>query len=227
MDQPRIGVFMTPRPGAVDAAASTGQIVLRTTAPAPDGGPERFNDMYYAMVNHFRLAHHFPHLRGAAGAEEVFGVLVVLRRPHSRGRVALASADPRTAPDIDLGYLTDERDYALFAEAVRTCWRLAGSARIGACAERTVALDERTVGDDELLRDYIDAVADTAFNPAGTARMGPADDPSAVVDQYGAVRGVEGLHIADASVMPAMVCANTALTGVLVGERIAALLRES
>ncbi|MER7701990.1 GMC family oxidoreductase N-terminal domain-containing protein [Kitasatospora sp. NPDC097605] len=225
VDQPRIGVFLTPRPGAADESASTGQIVLRSTAPAPVGGTERFNDMYYAMVNHFDLAHHFPQLRAAAGADGVFGIMAVVRRPHSRGRVTLASADPRTAPHIDLGYLTDRRDLGLFAEAVRTCWQLANSAGIGAHAERVVALDERTVGDDELLREYVETTVDTAFNPAGTLRMGPADDPDAVVDQFGAVRGVSGLHVADASVMPSMVCANTALTTVLIGERIAEALR--
>jgi choline dehydrogenase len=226
VDQPRIGVFMTPGPGSGNEAASTGQIVLRTTASAPTGGRERFNDMYYAMVNHFDLAHHFPQLRSAADTDSVFGIMAVVRRPNSRGRVGITSTDPRVAPDIDLGYLSDERDYALFADAVRTCWQLANSARIGAHAEKTVALDEKTVSDDSLLREYIDSVVDTAFNPVGTARMGPADDPGAVVDQFGAVRGVEGLYVADASVMPSMVCANTALTVVLIGERMASMLRE-
>ncbi|MFE7563342.1 GMC family oxidoreductase [Kitasatospora sp. NPDC057500] len=225
LDQPRIGVFLTPRPGAADRSASTGQIVLRTTAPAPAGGAGRFNDMYYAMVNHFDLAHHFPRLRRAAGADGVFGVMAVVRRPYSRGRITLASADPRTAPLIDLGYLTDPRDHGLFAEAVRTCWRLANSAGIGAHAEKVVALDERTVHDDEFLREYVGTTVDTAFNPAGTLRMGPDGDPGAVVDQFGAVRGVAGLYAADASVMPSMVCANPALTTVLIGERIAEALR--
>ncbi|MFG2408088.1 GMC family oxidoreductase [Streptomyces brevispora] len=226
VDQPRIGVFMTPRPGKGNASASTGQIVLRTTAPAPAGGQERFNDMYYAMVNHFSLAHHFPQLRSAASTDAVFGIMAVVRRPHSRGRVGITSADPRVAPRIDLGYLSDDRDYAQFAEAVRTCWQLAHSAKIGAHAEKVVALEEKTVADDGLLRGYIDTVVDTAFNPVGTARMGPAGDPGAVVDQFGAVRGVEGLHVADASVFPSMVCANVALTVVLVGERMASMLRE-
>ncbi|GLW68380.1 GMC family oxidoreductase [Kitasatospora phosalacinea] len=228
VDQPRIGVFLAPRPGAADERASTGQIVLRTTAPAAAAGTgtERFNDMYYAMVNHFNLAHHFPRLRADAGTDGVFGIMAVVRRPHSRGRVTLTSADPRTAPHVDLGYLTDPRDHDLFAEAVRTCWQLANSAGIGAQAERVVALDEKAVHDEERLREYVGTTVDTAFNPAGTLRMGPADDPDAVVDQFGAVRGVTGLHVADASVMPSMVCANTALTTVLIGERIAEALRE-
>ncbi|MEU5047144.1 GMC family oxidoreductase [Streptomyces griseorubiginosus] len=217
-DQPRIGVFMTPKPGYENEGKSTGQIVTRTTG-------SRFNDQYYAMVNRFDLTLHFPELRKVAGARAVFGVMVVLRRQHSRGRVTLAASDPYAAPRVDLGYLSDERDYRLLADGVRGCWELASSPKIFNKGEQLVALDERVMDDDEALRDYIERAVDSAYNPVGTARMGPAEDPRAVVDQRCAVRGVESLHVVDASVMPSMVCANTHLTVVMIGERVAALLR--
>jgi choline dehydrogenase len=217
-DQPRIGVFMTPKPGNENEGKSTGQIVLRTTG-------SRFNDMYYAMVNRFDLTHHFPELRRVAGARSVFGVMVVLRRQHSRGRVTLASSDPRTAPKVELGYLSDERDYQLLADGVRGCWELARSPKIADKGEQVVALDERVIGDEEALRRYIESAVDSAYNPVGTARMGPAEDPGAVVSQHCAVHGTDDLYVADASVMPSMVCANTNLTVVMIGERVAALLR--
>lgn len=219
-DQPRIGVFMTPKPGNENKGKSTGQIVLRTTS-------SRFNDMYYAMVNRFDLTHHFPELRGVAGAQAVFGVMVVLRRQNSRGRVALSSPDPRVAPSIDLGYLTDERDYQLLADGVRGCWELMGSPEISGKGEQMVGLDEHALADEEALRGYIESAVDTAYNPVGTARMGPADDEWAVVNQRCAVHGVDNLYVADASVMPSMVCANTNLNVVMIGERVAAMLRDS
>jgi len=217
-DQPRIGVFLTPKPGNENEGRSTGQIVLRTT------GAGRLNDMYYAMVNRFDLTHHFPELRQVAGAQTVFGVMVVLRRQHSRGRVTLASLDPGTAPSVDLGYLSDERDYELLADGVRGCWELTRSPEILGRGEELVGIDERVLADEELLRGYIRKSVDSAYNPVGTARMGPAADPTAVVDQYCAVHGVQGLHVADASVMPSMVCANTNLTAVMIGEHLATLL---
>lgn len=219
-DQPRIGVFMTPKPGYENEGKSTGQIVTRTT-------DTRFNDQYFAMVNRFDLTLHFPELRKVAGAKAVFGVMVVLRRQHSRGRVSLTDSSPYAAPRVELGYLTDERDYALLANGVRGCWDLARSPKIFNKGEQLVALDERVMDDDEALRDYIERAVDSAYNPVGTVRMGPADDPSAVVDQYCAVRGMESLYVADASIMPSMVCANTHLTAVMIGERAAELLRGS
>ncbi|HZP54894.1 GMC family oxidoreductase, partial [Actinocrinis sp.] len=218
-DQPRIGVFMTPKPGYENEGKSTGQIVTRTT-------DLRFNDQYFAMVNRFDLTHHFPELRRVAGAKAVFGVMVVLRRQHSRGRVSLVSANPYDAPVVDLGYLSDERDYALLADGVRGCWELASSPKIFDKGEQLVAVDERTIYDDEALRGYIEKAVDSAYNPVGTTRMGPAADPLAVVDQRCAVHGVENLRVADASIMPSMVCANTHLSVVLIGERASALLRE-
>ena len=80
--------------------------------------------------------------------------------------------------------------------------------------------------DDEALRGYIERAVDSAYNPVGTVRMGPAGDPGAAVDQHCAVYGVENLHVVDASIMPSMVCANTHLTVVMIAERAAALLRD-
>ena len=67
----------------------------------------------------------------------------------------------------------------------------------------------------------------TIFHPVGTAKMGPENDPMAVVDQYCRVRGVEGLRVVDASVMPNIVRANTNLTCIMIGERVADWMRKS
>ena len=220
-DQPRIGVFFTPKPGQENEGRSTGQIILRTDSAQPDS---RFNDMYYAMVNRFDLAHHFPQLRGHADGSIVCGVMAVARRAHSRGSVVLDSADPAAPARVDLGYLSDERDYDLLAEAVRGCWDLVTTPAITAHARQMVMVDETTLASEGAMREYVSAAADTAFNPVGTARMGLAEDPMTVVDQHCAVHGVEGLYVADASVMPSMVCANTLLSVLMIAERASELL---
>jgi choline dehydrogenase len=219
-EQARTGVFLVPKPGAENYGKSVGQIVMRTAGK----GTGRTNDMYYAMVNHFNLAVQFPHLRDAAQAERVYAVLVVAREPSSRGRVTLASTDPREAPRIDLNFLSTDRDYQLLADGLRVGWELSQQPMIRDLAERVVLLNDSVLDSDDAIRDYITASVDPAYNPTGTARMGPADDPMSVVDQRCAVHGIDGLHVADASVMPSMVRANTNLSVIMIGERVAELL---
>lgn len=220
-DQARTGVFMVPKPGAENFGKSVGQIVLRTAGT----GTGRANDMYYAMVNHFDLSVQFPHLRDAAQAGRVFCVLVVAREPSSRGSVRLTSTDPRVAPAIDLNFLSTEHDHRLLADGLRVGWELSQSTAIRDLADRVVLLDDKLLGSEEAVRDYVTATVDPAYNPIGTARMGPADDPMAVVDQRCAVHGVDGLYVADASVMPSMVRANINLSVIMIGERVAELMR--
>jgi choline dehydrogenase len=222
-DHPRTGVFMTPKPGTDNPGEPSGQTVLRTTAK----GSDEPNDLHYYMVNGFNLTQHFPHLRNIAGGDRIFGVMVVDERPHARGRVSLTSADPRDDPRIDLNYLSDERDYRTFIDAVRTAWELVNAPAIRALGEDFVLIDEPAVNSEEALREYVRRTVDSTYNPVGTAKMGPSSDPAAVVDQYGAVHGVEGLHVADASIMPTHVRANTNLTSIMIGERAADLLRRA
>jgi choline dehydrogenase len=222
-DQARTGVFMVPKPGAENFGKSVGQIVLRTSGT----GTARDNDMYYAMVNHFDLSVQFPHLRGFAQAGRVFCVLVVAREPSSRGRVTLASIDPRVAPRIDLNFLSTEQDHRILADGLRVGWELAQTPAMRALAERIVLLDDSIMDSDDAVRDYVTTTVDPAYNPIGTARMGVAADPMSVVDQRCAVYGVDGLYVADASMMPSMARANLNLTTIMIGERVAELLQTS
>ena len=86
-------------------------------------------------------------------------------------------------------------------------------------------LDEGIVNSDEALAAFVRNNCGTFWHPVGTARMGVADDKTAVVDQYCRVRGIEGLWIADALVMPSIVRANTNLTCIMIGERVAQWMR--
>ena len=91
--------------------------------------------------------------------------------------------------------------------------------------ERIALLDEATVADEAALVEYVRGNAMTFKHPAGTARMGADGDPLAVLDAACRVRGVEGLRVADASIMPNIPRANTNLTCIAIGERMADLLR--
>ena len=85
--------------------------------------------------------------------------------------------------------------------------------------------DQATVDSDAALADVIRGNCNTIWHPVGTTRMGPDSDRDAVVDQYCRVRGVEGLRVVDASVMPNIVRANTNLTCIMIGERVADWMR--
>ena len=86
-------------------------------------------------------------------------------------------------------------------------------------------LDQAIVDSEFALRDFIVSNCSTLFHPVSTVRMGPASDSMSVVDQYCRVRGVKGLRVADASVMPNIVRANTNLTCIMIGERVGDWMR--
>ncbi|PXW22346.1 GMC family oxidoreductase [Paraburkholderia caballeronis] len=149
-----------------------------------------------------------------------YSLHVCVLRPASRGTVTLASADARTAPLIDPRFLSDPRDLDLLAEGARIARRILDAPPLARFGGRE--LYTHPAQTDAELRDTIVRRADTIYHPMGTCRMG-ADD-AAVVDPQLRVRGVAGLRIADASVMPLPVGGNTNAPTVMIGERAADLV---
>ncbi|WP_371634074.1 GMC family oxidoreductase N-terminal domain-containing protein [Streptomyces sp. NBC_01259] len=220
MDHPRTGVFMRPKEGALDENVPFLQSMVRTTAK----GSTDFNDMQYYMVNHFDLEL-FPELQMLAGASMIFGVMVVDQQPESAGRLRLASADPAAGPDIQLDFLSTERDLEKMVQGVRTCWELANHPGIASRGDGFIVLNDKLIEKDAMVEQYVKVSLDSGYHPVGTARMGTADDAGAVVDEQLRVHGVENLYVADASVMPSIVNCNTNLTSIMIGERLADWLR--
>jgi len=152
-------------------------------------------------------------------------MLSIVLKPHSRGSITLQSRDPRDKPIIEPQYLTDDAgvDRATLMEGLRICARIAESPAlrdvIGAIA-RPVGADKL---DDATFEEAIDRCSYTMYHPVGTCRMG-SDDPS-VVDPQLRVRGVDGLRVADASVMPSIIRGHTHAPSVLIGEKAADLIR--
>lgn len=194
----REGVMTSP------FAEAGGFLTLLPGSPAPD---VQFHFVPVVLEDHGRTA------VKAHG----FSCHVCVLRPESRGTVRLASADVRDAPLIDPAFLSDDRDMAVMKAGVRAMYRILESPplnRHGAKDRYPIDLD-----DDDALDRLIRARADTVYHPVGTARMG--SDADAVCDPKLRVRGVEGLYVADASIMPRLVSGNTNAPSIMIGERCA------
>jgi choline dehydrogenase-like flavoprotein len=146
---------------------------------------------------------------------------VVLLQPRSRGTVRLASADPSAKPVIDPRYLTEEEDVATLVAGLRVGHRIAGAAVLAPWAE--AVFPPPAASDDELAT-FIRGDIGTVFHPVGTVRMGADGDRSAVVDPNLRVKGVAGLRVADASVMPSLIRGHTMAPTVFIGYRAADLI---
>lgn len=153
------------------------------------------------------------------------GLFLEVNDSRTRGTVGLRSADPAEAPDIKHRFLSDEHDVALMMAGVRHAARLTEVMAAGTSCEMLLP-DRATVADDDQLRAHCLQFHGTGYHPAGTCRMGAADDAEAVVDPRLRVRGLHGLVVADASVMPELPRCNINLPTMMIGERAAELVRE-
>ena len=140
--------------------------------------------------------------------------------PDSRGRVQIRSPRPEDAPAIAPNYLSTDADRRVAAESLRLTRRIAAQPALARYAPRELKPGVQYQSDDELWRLAGD-IGTTIFHPVGTCKMGPADDRLAVVDSQLRVRGVAGLRIADASVMPTLTSGNTNAPTLRIAERAA------
>ena len=155
-------------------------------------------------------------------------LIVATYQTFSRGELRVVSTDPFAHPEIDLGMLSDERDLIRMRDGIKRLFDISLQWPFRQMAE---SIFSSTTGDtltalppdDELDRWLFENIWD-AQHPVGTCRMGAVDDPRSVVDPAGRVIGLEGLRVVDASIMPENPRANTHLTSVMIGERIADLM---
>jgi choline dehydrogenase len=152
-----------------------------------------------------------------------FTLVPIIAQPRSRGTVTLGSSDPMQKPIVDPKYLTDSRDVEVFVKGVALARQLAGNAAFDAMRERELA-PGAAVTSDAAVEAYVRASASTVWHPVGTCRMGAMNDPTAVVDPQLRVRGVTGLRVADASVMPTITSGNTNAATIMIGDKAADLI---
>ncbi|TNF63017.1 MAG: glucose-methanol-choline oxidoreductase [Burkholderiales bacterium] len=149
---------------------------------------------------------------------------LTLLRPKSRGVVGLQGTDPRDPPMIDPRFFSDPADMPLLLE---------GAVKMQAVLEDAALAPHRgsrmlypvQPGNRTQLEADIRNRADTQYHPVGTCKMGPTSDPLAVVDERLRVRGIEGLRVADASIMPTLVGGNTNAPTIMIGEKAAEMIR--
>jgi choline dehydrogenase len=154
-----------------------------------------------------------------------FGIGTFALRPESKGSVHIRSTDPDEPPAITANYLTDGRDRKTSIAALRLARRIAEQPALKALIVREVRPGPEAQSDEALL-EHIARLGATSYHPIGTCKLGT--DPMAVVDAELRVRGIRGLRVADASVMPTLVSSNTNAPSFLIGERCADfLLREA
>jgi choline dehydrogenase-like flavoprotein len=198
------------RTGAMTSnyAESGGFLKVDPDAPAPD------------IQLHFFPVALEDHGRTVVKAHGYSCHICVLR-PESHGTVRLASADAKDAPLIDPAFLSDRRDLELLKKGVKAAYRIMESPPLTQYQGRDrnpVNLD-----DDQALEAMIRNRADTIYHAVGTARMG--SDPDAVCDPQLRVRGVKGLYVADASIMPRLISGNTNAPSIMIGERVAEFVK--
>jgi choline dehydrogenase len=155
--------------------------------------------------------------------ESSVSTFVALMRPSSRGRVELASADADAAPVIRHRLLGDEDDVQQLIDGLEIARRIMAQDAIAGevTAEVRPGLQ---LASREALGHYVRAATIPMFHPVGTAKMGAADDPEAVVGPDCALRKIDGLWVADASIMPTIPQGNTNATAIMIGERASDLV---
>jgi choline dehydrogenase len=163
--------------------------------------------------------------RPFAGKGWRFHLSAAVMAPRSRGTIRLnpiSPADPEAPPVIDTNYLSDPEDYDLdaLADAFALCRALGAQPALAALFAEEITPGP-TVRTRAGIRDWTLTHATHDYHPAGTCRMGPASDATAVVDAAGRVHGLDGLFVADASIMPFVTLANTNLPTFVGAEKIA------
>ncbi|MFW2387960.1 MAG: GMC family oxidoreductase [Polyangiales bacterium] len=151
-------------------------------------------------------------------------VLPTLLYPKSRGEVRLNSADASDAPLIDPAFMTEPEDVQFMLDAIRKSREICNHPELADHLVEEISPGAARTSDEELIED-IKLRTGTVYHPVGTCKMGV--DEMAVVDPMLRVRGIEGLRVVDASIMPQVTGSNTNAPSMMIGERAATLIQES
>ncbi|MGA0562169.1 GMC family oxidoreductase [Ancylobacter sp. VNQ12] len=155
-----------------------------------------------------------------------FTMSVCNLRPTSRGTLTLASADSTAAPRIQPNYLATEEDRRVAADSVRVARRIVGQPALARYRPDELLPGPSVADTEEALARAAGDIGTTIFHPVGTAKMGLASDPLAVVDERLRVFGIAGLRVADASIMPTIVSGNTNSPTIMIAEKAAGMILE-
>jgi len=152
-----------------------------------------------------------------------FTASVCQLRPESRGSLKIKSADPSVPPEIRINYLATETDRAAFIDGIRILRKILAAPALKSYAVDEVHPGPKVTSDEDLLA-FCRQTGSTVYHPTSTCRMG--NDPLAVVDQRLRVRGIEGLRVVDASVMPDLMSGNTNAPTIMIAEKASDMILE-
>ena len=188
-------------------SSEVNDMLMRTT-PMVDPRPERVPGLRTKFLN------------GEVPPEQVARVSCTLGLPDGSGYVALASADPSVQPTFNYQYLQHPNDIRRVREGIRMAIGFLESNGYKDVADYRIQPTDDILADDDALDLYIRQTVGTARHVSGTCKMGPDSDPMAVVDQYCRVKGLEGLSVVDASVVPLIPrSGGLHATVIMIGER--------
>ena len=229
-DLPGVGKNLRDHPNATtlfrakgerpDVQAPVIQVGLRYTVE----GSFLRNDMQISPT--LLTSEHRPVQVEITDDSNYIGISAGLQLALASGELRLTSPDPNVQPFLDYRYLTDPFDRERMRKAVRVAIRLAERPAFKDLVIERVSPTDADLASDDALDDWLMRYTGTSHHVSCTCKMGPASDPMAVVDQYGWVHGLEGLRVADASIMPDCIRANTNATTIMIGERIADWAKE-
>lgn len=167
--------------------------------------------------------HVLPFMAGWVDREEIpeHGLTVnpCFLRPKSRGSLKIQSADPKQPALFDSRSLSDPEDLEILVRGTKKAIEIFKAPALQEVVGEFALPTADKLDDEEALRDFVRQTAKTVYHPVGTAKMGPDSDPMAVVDSQLRVKGVEGLRVADASIMPTLVSGNTNAPSMMIAEK--------
>jgi choline dehydrogenase len=205
--------FALRRTGPLTVSAGTAGLFARVL-PGSETPDVQYHFLPFSADKTMEKLHPFPGMTISA----------CQLRPESRGTITLASADPRAKALIHANYLSTETDRRCMVEGIKLGRRLAKTRALGQWVEEELVPGEAAASDEEILT-FIRRTGNTIYHPSGTCRMG--GDPASVVDPELRVRGIEGLRVADASIMPTVVSGNTNAPAIMIGEKCADMVKAS
>lgn len=216
-DHPQVGIAFSAQEGfPLNFDAPRTQLGLRYTAT----GSELRNDMVI-----FPTTFSTP-MGDLTGPGEDFRMSVILNLAQGSGQVTLTSPDPRVQPLLEYHFLENDSDIERLRDGVRLVVRLTESGAYRDILKQRLDPTDDDLASDDALDAWLHRMVRTSQHLVGTCKMGPASDPMAVVDQRGRVHGVEGLRVADASIMPDTPRANTNVSTIMIAERISDFIKE-
>jgi choline dehydrogenase len=217
-DHPQVPIFLRSKQEFLgDGTQPRMQMGLRYTA----SGFDLRNDMF---VHSYSFATEEGTYIVSDSEPFGFGITACIYLAFSKGEIKLASADARERPVLDYNLLSESGDRQRLREGVRMVIDLLADTAFRDIVIDRIGPTEAELTSDQTIDDWMEERVVTSHHVSATCKMGPGTDSMAVVDQQGHVRGVDGLRVADASIMPDCVRANTNATAMIIGERIADLM---